>query len=79
MWIEEVPPERLAEFVRHFHRTLEVFAKGNESAFWKEIAEPDKNRLVAGARLTIFGLHSTNESAKPRQYFAKPGEAEWGC
>jgi len=80
MWIEEIAPERLAEFLHHYHRALEVFGKGSESGSWKEMAKPEKNRLVAAARLTLLAFDSTkNKSAKSRPYFAKPGEAEWGC
>ena len=80
MWIEEAAPERLAEFLRHYHQALEAFGKGSESGSWKEMGKPEKNRLVAAAYLILLGLDSTrNESAKSRQYFAEPGEAEWGC
>ncbi len=80
MWIEELPPEKLAELVRHYHQELEVFGKHSESGSWKEIAHPEKNRLVTAARLILLELDSTkNDPAKPRQYFAEPGKAEWGC
>jgi hypothetical protein len=80
MRIEEVAPERLAEFFHHYHRALEVLRKRNGSGSWKETAEPEENRLVAAAHLTLLELDSTKkESAKSRQYFAEPGEAEWGC
>lgn len=80
MWIEEIAPERLAEFLHHYHQALEVFGKGSESGSWKEMAKPEKNRLVAAARLTLLAFDSTkNQSSKSRPYFAKPGEAEWGC
>lgn len=80
MWTEEVSPERSAEFFRHYRQALEVLANGSGSGSWREMAKPEKNHLVAAARLTILGLSSTiNESAQLRQYFAKPGEAEWGC
>jgi len=80
MWIEEVAPERLAEFIRHYHQALEVFGKRSESGSWKEMANPKKNRLVAAAHLILLELDSTkNESAKSRRYFAEPGKAEWGC
>jgi len=80
MWIEELAPERLAEFIRHYHQAMEEFGKGSESGSWKEMANPEKNRLVAAARLVLLELDSTrNEPAKPRKYFAEPGKAEWGC
>jgi len=80
MRIEEVPPERLREFFHYYHRALEVFGKHSERGSWKDTAAPEKNRLVAAARLTLFELDSAkNKSAKSRRYFAEPGEAEWGC
>jgi hypothetical protein len=80
MWIEEVAPERLAEFLHHYHRALEALGKRSGSGSWKERARPEEDRLVAAAHLTLLELDSAkNESAKPRQYFAEPGEAEWGC
>jgi hypothetical protein len=83
MWIEEVAPERLAELFHHYHQALtpEVSGKGSENGCsWKEMPQPEKNRLVAAARLALLELDSmTNESSKSRQYFAQPGEAEWGC
>jgi len=80
MWIEEVAPERLAEFFHHYRQALEVFGKQSKSDSWKEMAKPEKNRLVAAARLKLLELDSTkNERVKSRRYFAKPGEAEWGC
>jgi len=80
MWIEEISPERLAEFVRHYHQALEVLGKGSESGFWKEIANPEKNRLMAAACLILLEFDSTNnEAVKSRRYFAEPGKAEWGC
>ena len=80
MWIEEASPERLAEFFHHYHKALEVFGKRSENDSWKEIARPEKNRLVAAAHLILLEFDlAKNESAKSRQYFAEPGEAEWGC
>jgi hypothetical protein len=35
---------------------------------------------VAAARLAMLELESmTSDRAKSREYFAQPGEAEWGC
>jgi hypothetical protein len=59
----------------------EMSGKGSEGrGSWKEVPQPEKNRLVAAARLALLELESmTNGRAKSRQYFAQPGEAEWGC
>lgn len=80
MWIEEVAPERLAEFLRHYHQALEVSGEESESGSSEERARPEKNRLVAAAYLILLELDSTkNKPVKSRQYFSEPGEAEWGC
>jgi len=80
MRIEEAAPERLAEFFHHYHKALEVFGKRSAKGSWKQMAKPEKDRLVAAARLILHELDSTkNHPTKSRQYFAEPGEAEWGC
>jgi hypothetical protein len=36
--------------------------------------------MIAAARLTLLELRAPSEGERVhRQYFAKPGEAEWGC
>jgi hypothetical protein len=82
MWIHEVAPERLAELFHHYHQALtqEPSGKGSEAGSWKEVSPQEKNRLVAAARLALLELESmTSDRARSRQYFAQPGEAEWGC
>jgi len=83
MWIHEVAPERLAELFHHYHQALtpEMSGKGSEGhGSWKEVSPQEKKRLVAAARLALLELESiTSGRAQSRQYFAQPGEAEWGC
>ena len=83
MWINEVAPERLAELFHHYHQALmpEISGKGSEACgSWKEVPQPEKSRWVAAARLALLEVQSTTgDCAKSRQYFAEPGEAEWGC
>ncbi|MFZ0813886.1 MAG: hypothetical protein WAM78_00130 [Candidatus Sulfotelmatobacter sp.] len=83
MWTQEVAPERLAELFHHYHQALspEVSGKGSEGReSWKEVPPQEKSRLVAAARLALLELESmTSGRAKSPQYFAQPGEAEWGC
>jgi hypothetical protein len=83
MSINEVAPERLAELFHHYHQALmpEMWGRGNEGCgSWKEVPQQEKRRWVAAARLALLEVESmTSEPAKSRQYFAEPGEAEWGC
>jgi hypothetical protein len=83
MWIHEVAPERLAELFHRYRQALTPEMPGNgseERALWKDVSQQEKSRLVAAARLALLELESiTSERAESRQYFAQPGEAEWGC
>jgi hypothetical protein len=83
MWVNEVGPERLAELLHHYHQALmpETSGKGSEGrSSWREVPQQEKSRLVAAARLALLELDSmTNDRLKSPQYFAQPGEAEWGC
>jgi hypothetical protein len=83
MWINDVAPERLAELFHHYHEALtqDISGKGSEGrGVWNEVPQQEKSRLVAAARLALLELESrTNDKQKSRQYYAQPGEAEWGC
>lgn len=81
MSIQEVAAEQLAELFHHYHQALGdgPCAKA-PSATWDHVPAREKNRLVAAARLALLELTATaREREASRQYFAKPGEAEWGC
>jgi len=83
MSIEEVSAEQLAELFHRYHQALGPdFAgtsKRNVEA-WERVPEPERSRLVVAARLALLELASTaKEREDSRCYFAKPGEAEWGC
>jgi hypothetical protein len=83
MWINEVAPERLAELFHHYHQALtpEISGKGSEGrGSWREVPQQEKSRMVSAARLALLELESmTRDKAESREYFAQPGEAEWGC
>ncbi len=83
MWIHEIAPERLAELFHHYQQALtpEISGKGSEGqGSWREVSPQMKSRLVAAVRLALLELDSVNnEHRDARQYFAQPGEAEWGC
>jgi hypothetical protein len=82
MSIQEVSAERLAEIFHHYHETLGPdFGCGSKAnAAWEQLPRQEKSRLVAAARLALLELASSaTEREDSRRYFAKPGEAEWGC
>jgi len=74
MSIEEVSAERLAELFHHYHQAL------RPAESWEQVPRQEKGRLIAATDLARVELASTaGERENSRRYFAKPGEAEWGC
>ncbi|MBZ5654378.1 MAG: hypothetical protein LAO56_03765 [Acidobacteriia bacterium] len=83
MSIQEVSAEQLAELLHHYHQAIgpdfSCAGKPNAAA-WGQIPQQEKSRLVAATRLALLELAATvTEREDTRRYFAKPGEAEWGC
>ena len=83
MSIQEVSPEQLAEVFHDYHQAFgpdtDNKSKPNLEA-WEQVPVQEKNRLVAAARLALLELASmAKEREDSRRYYAKPGEAEWGC
>ena len=83
MSIQEVSAEQLAQLIHHYHQALAPdfgCATNPAPESWDQVSPPEQNRMVAAARLAILELAAiSTEAEAPRRYFAKPGEAEWGC
>jgi len=79
MSTQEVFVQQFARLFHHYQEALSPEAeKGSES--WNSVPSDDRNRLVAAARLAILELETNAHlHDQSRRYFAKPGEAEWGC
>jgi len=70
------------QFTKLFHHySSSLSSTGPEVAPAPSNCEPtdESNRLVAAARLAILELETNASLQDNRRYFAKPGEAEWGC
>jgi hypothetical protein len=83
MSIQEVSAEKLAELLHHYQQALgpdfDCESKPDAAA-WEQVSQPEKKRLVAAARLALLELRSMDREAEDsKRYFAKPGQAEWGC
>lgn len=83
MSIEEVPVERFAQLFHHYHLAL---CEGSGSTArlrtcdaWANLPPAEKERLIVAARLALLEVEVVPSEHQPRRYFAKPGEAEWGC
>jgi hypothetical protein len=83
MSIHEASAEQLAELFHHYHQALGpdfgCASKPNAEA-WEQVPQQEKSCLIAAAHLALVELASTaREGENSRRYFARPGEAEWGC
>jgi hypothetical protein len=82
--IQNVSAEELAKVFHHYHEALAHDFHGQASrqadVSWEQAPQNERRLMIAAARLTLLELAATSE-AEPdnRQYFAKPGEADWGC
>lgn len=83
MWsIQNVSAEELAKLFHHYHGALAHGCdgpKGSETA-WEQTPQDERKLMVAAARLALLELAASPAStSEVRPYFAKPGEADWGC
>jgi len=82
--IQNVSAEELAKVFHHYHEALTNDFHGCASRkvdySWEEASQQERKLMVAAARLTLLELSHTSKDDQPgREYFAKPGEADWGC
>jgi hypothetical protein len=85
--IQDIPAERLARLFHHYQEVLSNQFHESERwgtavdenlTPWEQTPEAERKLLVAAAQLSLMELDSTRDS-DTRSYYAKPGEAEWGC
>jgi hypothetical protein len=77
MSTQEVFVQQFARLFQYYSESLSSEAKKN--ATWNSVPPEERDRLVAAARLAILELDTNSYIEDSRRYFAKPGEAEWGC
>lgn len=84
MSIQDVSAEQLAKVFHHYQEALagdfDRPGSGDVNHSWDQTAPDERNLMVAAARLARLELATTAEQSNVnRRYFAKPGEADWGC
>ena len=88
MWsIQDVSAEDLAKLFHHYRGALahNFECPGDDgtsssSSSWDRTPQHERKLMVAAARLALLELATTPEPVyEKRPYFAKPGEADWGC
>jgi len=84
MWsIQDVSPEELAKLFHHYKGALahdfDCRDSGAASSSWDRTPHSERKLMVAAARLALLELAAEQVQPASRPYFAKPGEADWGC
>ncbi|MGB9236148.1 MAG: hypothetical protein WCC04_17210 [Terriglobales bacterium] len=83
MSIQEVSAERFAQLFHQYQQALANDFSGSSSVqtkdAWADVAPSEKNLMIAAARLALLEVELLPSERQSRRYFAKPGEAEWGC
>jgi len=82
--IQDIPAEELARLFHHYQEALahdfDCQSREKAASSWDRTPSKERNLMVTAARLALQELAVTSEQANPgRKYFAKPGEADWGC
>lgn len=82
--IQDVSAEQLAKLFHHYHECLCNCSEGRSTEgakfSWEQTSQKERRLMVAAARLALLELATTPAPAvSERKYFAKPGEADWGC
>ena len=80
MSTQEVFVEQFARLFHHYQEALSPEPEVRETQAWNSLPPAERDRMVAAARLAILELETNARMQDDsRKYFAKPGEAEWGC
>lgn len=82
--IHNVSAEDLAKLFHHYQEALATdfhgHARQQADYSWEQAPQNERKLMIAAARLTLLELAATSEGEPAnRQYFAMPGEADWGC
>ena len=82
--IQDVSAEQLAKLFHNYREALahdcERSGSKENASSWDHAPQQERKLMVAAARLALLELATTPTQSRPsRKYFAKPGEADWGC
>ena len=83
MSAQEVFVQQFARLFQHYNEALAPSTQGEAELpqfNWHAIPHEERNRLVGAARLALLELVADSDvDGEACGYYAKPGEAEWGC
>ena len=74
--------EELAKLFHHYQEALagdfDCEPVKGRTPSWEKTPQNERDLRVAAVRMALLELAETHDGQK-RQYFATPGDAEWGC
>ena len=80
---QDVNAEELARLFHHYRAALshDTDSHADDSPkTWDLEPQSERKLMVAAARLALIELSTNPAPSTPeRKYYAKPGEADWGC
>jgi hypothetical protein len=80
---QELFVQQFARLFHHYREALEpdtAQATDGAQSAWIALPLEERHRMVGAARLALLELETNfAQEDTPRRYFAKPGEANWGC
>ena len=82
MSTEEVFVQQFAKLFVHYRDALtqdQFTPSQRQPRECSEFSRGECEQMVAAARLALIEIESAATEEDSRRYFAKPGEAEWGC
>ena len=82
MSTEEVFVQQFAQLFVHYREALTLGqdpASDRQLGGDSELPSVEREKMVAAARLALIEIESDASEGNSRRYYAKPGEAEWGC
>ena len=83
MSTQEVFVQQFARLFHHYHEALSPESEHSvqaQLAASNSVPSEERDRMMEAARLAMVELGSNGRPQNDsRKYFAKPGEAEWGC
>jgi hypothetical protein len=83
--IQNVSAEELAKLFHHYQDALaqdfDCQPEGEGiSSSWDQTPQHERQLMIAAAQLALRELETiAAQQTENRRYFAKPGEADWGC
>ena len=81
MSIQDVNAEQLAKLFHHYREALAHDCDSrSEASSWDRAPQSERKLMVAAARLALLELATAPATpTSGRKYYAKHGEADWGC